>query len=110
MLGAHDLLRRKMPGFEGSFILDMASQIGTRASRRLIGEYVVTDADMRAGVVYDDTIAAIPRYTEKVSSDTPNKCIPLRAWYRWVWSPSAGGKVEQEMGQAKHAKRGPEWI
>jgi hypothetical protein len=79
MIKAHELFKKKMPGFERSFILDTASQIGTRASRRLLGEYVVTDADMHEGVVYEDTIAAIPRYTENVSEDRPNKCIPYRA-------------------------------
>ncbi len=79
MLKAHELLRKKMPGYDKSFILDTASQIGTRASRRLLGEYVVTDKDMQAGVVYDDTIAAIPRYTENVSEEKPHKCIPYRA-------------------------------
>jgi 2-polyprenyl-6-methoxyphenol hydroxylase-like FAD-dependent oxidoreductase len=79
MLKAHELLRKKMPGFEKSFILDTASQVGTRASRRLLGEYVVTDEDMRTGVTYHDTIAAIPRYTENVSKERPNRCIPYRA-------------------------------
>ncbi len=79
MLRAHSLLKKKMPGFDKSFILDTASQIGTRASRRLLGEYVVTDKDMQAGVVYEDTIAAIPRYTENVSEEKPHKCIPYRS-------------------------------
>jgi hypothetical protein len=79
MRKAHEVFKKKMPGFDQSFVLDTASQIGTRASRRLIGEYVVTDEDMRTGVVYDDTITAIPRYTENVSEDKPNKCIPYRA-------------------------------
>jgi len=76
---AHEILRRRMPGFENSFILDTASQIGTRGSRRLLGEYVVTMNDLRLGVVYDDTIAAIPRFTENVSLKSPNRCIPYRS-------------------------------
>jgi 2-polyprenyl-6-methoxyphenol hydroxylase-like FAD-dependent oxidoreductase len=79
MRKAHDIFKRKMPGFEKSFILDTASQIGTRGSRRLLGEYVVTMRDLRAGTVYDDTIAAIPRFTENVSTKTPNRCIPFRS-------------------------------
>jgi len=79
MRKAHEILKSKMPGFDRSFILDTASQIGTRGSRRLLGEYVVTTQDLRAGVVYDDTIAAIPRFTENVSAKTPNRCIPYRA-------------------------------
>jgi hypothetical protein len=29
--------------------------------------------------VYDDTIAAIPRFTENLSSKSPNRCIPYRS-------------------------------
>ena len=79
MLKAHEILKKKMPGFEKSFILDTASQIGTRGSRRLLGEYVVTAQDLRSGTVYDDTIAAIPRFTENLSSRSPNRCIPYRS-------------------------------
>jgi hypothetical protein len=79
MLQVHEILRKKMPGFQKSFILDTASQIGTRASRRLRGEYVVTEQDIRSGTVYDDTIAAIPPFRENVSVKSPNKCIPYRA-------------------------------
>jgi 2-polyprenyl-6-methoxyphenol hydroxylase-like FAD-dependent oxidoreductase len=79
MRKAHEILKHKMPGFEKSFILDTASQIGTRGSRRLLGEYVVTMQDLRSGTVYDDTIAAIPRFTENLSAKTPNRCIPYRS-------------------------------
>lgn len=79
MRKAHEILKAKMPGFEKSFILDTASQIGTRGSRRLLGEYVVTMQDLRSGAVYDDTIAAIPRFTENLSAKTPNRCIPYRS-------------------------------
>jgi len=79
MRKAHQILKNKMPGFQNSFILDTASQIGTRGSRRLVGEYQVTMNDLRSGVLYDDTIAAIPRFTENLSSKSPNRCIPYRA-------------------------------
>ena len=49
MRKAHEILKSKMPGYEKSFILDTASQIGTRGSRRLLGEYVVTMQDLRSG-------------------------------------------------------------
>jgi hypothetical protein len=79
MLKVHEILRKKMPGFADSFILDTASQIGTRGSRRLLGEYVVTAQDLRSGTVHEDTIAAIPRFTENLSAKTPNRCIPYRS-------------------------------
>lgn len=75
MLKVHAILKRKMPGFEKSFILDTASQLGTRGSRRLIGVHVVTEEDVRSGVVFPDTIAMIPPFHEK----TPVKAIPYRS-------------------------------
>jgi hypothetical protein len=75
MLKVHEILKMKMPGFEKSFILDTASQLGTRASRRLIGEHVVTEKDVRSGVIFEDTIAMIPPFKEK----TPTKAVPYRS-------------------------------
>ncbi|MBN1322162.1 MAG: FAD-dependent oxidoreductase [Thermoleophilia bacterium] len=75
MLKVVDILKRKMPGFETSFILDTASQLGTRGSRRLVGEHVVTEEDVRSGVVFPDTIAMIPPFHIK----TPPKAIPYRS-------------------------------
>ena len=79
MRKVHEILKNKMPGFEKSYVLDTASQAGTRGSRRLLGEYVVTADDLRLGTVYEDTIAAIPRFRENVSSKSPNRCIPYRS-------------------------------
>jgi hypothetical protein len=75
MLKVHEILKKRMPGFEKSFILDTASQLGTRASRRLIGEHVVTESDVRSGIIFEDTIAMIPPFKEK----TPPKAIPYRS-------------------------------
>jgi hypothetical protein len=75
MLKVHEILKRKMPGFERSFILDTASQLGTRASRRLIGEHIVTEKDVRSGIIFEDTIAIIPPFKEK----TPSKAVPYRS-------------------------------
>jgi hypothetical protein len=52
--------KENMPGFENCFILDTASQIGTRGGRRMIGEYVYNEKDMRSGFVHEDTIAVLP--------------------------------------------------
>jgi hypothetical protein len=79
MLRVHGLLKSRMPGFERSYILDTASQLGTRGSRRLLGEHVVTAEDVRQGTVFEDTIAVVPRFAENVSVNTPNRCIPYRA-------------------------------
>ena len=73
----HDFMRKNFPGFENSFILDTASQTGTRGSRRLVGEYVVTADDMNSSKKFDDTIAVIP----KIGPGGGGTCsyIPYRA-------------------------------
>jgi hypothetical protein len=40
------VLRERLPGFERAWLVDTASQLGVRRSRRLVGEYVITGADV----------------------------------------------------------------
>jgi hypothetical protein len=61
MRRGHEFMRKNIPTFENSFILDTASQTGTRGSRRLIGEYVITGEDLQTGKKFKDTIAVFPR-------------------------------------------------
>ena len=56
-----DFIKANIPAFENSFILDTASQTGTRGSRRLIGEYVITGEDFQSCKKFDDSIAVFPR-------------------------------------------------
>jgi FAD-dependent oxidoreductase family protein len=49
--------RAHVPGFERSFILDSAHTIGVRETRRIRGEYVMTEEDILAGRRYDDAVA-----------------------------------------------------
>jgi hypothetical protein len=60
MLKGYDFLKKNVPGFENSFIMDTASQVGTRGSRRLTGEYNITIDDVHNAKVYEDTIAVFP--------------------------------------------------
>jgi FAD dependent oxidoreductase len=48
--------RKYIPGFEHAFILDSASTIGVRETRRIRGEYVMTEDDILAGRRYDDVV------------------------------------------------------
>ena len=72
-----DFMKKSFPGFENSFILDTASQTGTRGSRRLVGEYIVTADDMNSSKKFDDAIAVIP----KIGPGGSGTCayIPYRA-------------------------------
>jgi hypothetical protein len=79
MLITHDFLKKYVPGFEKSFIMDTASQIGVRCSRRLIGEYVLTEKDIFSGVIHPDTIAVCPDFRFNVSAEHPHWHIPYRS-------------------------------
>ena len=56
-----EFMKKNYPGFENSFIMDIASQCGVRGSRRLIGEYVLTGDDVIASRKFGDTIAMVPK-------------------------------------------------
>jgi hypothetical protein len=57
MLQLAAFARKYIPGFERSFILDSASTIGVRETRRIRGGYVMTEDDILAGRHYPDVVA-----------------------------------------------------
>jgi hypothetical protein len=79
MIITYDFLKKNVPGFEDSYIINVASQVGTRGSRRLVGEYIVTENDVRSGTVHSDTIALCPPLNGNVSPQNPHMCIPYRS-------------------------------
>jgi hypothetical protein len=72
-------LKENMPGFEECFVMDTASQIGVRSSRRLIGQHVLTAKEIFSGLVFPDTIAICPDFRHTVSAEHPHWHIPLRS-------------------------------
>lgn len=48
--------RQRVPGFEGVQLLHLASQLGVRESRRIMGEHVVTKDEALGDATYPDTI------------------------------------------------------
>ncbi|MBN1190192.1 MAG: FAD-dependent oxidoreductase [Dehalococcoidales bacterium] len=61
MRRGHDFMKKNIPTFENSFILDTASQTGTRGSRRLAGEYIIKPQDLDSNQAHEDTVAIFPR-------------------------------------------------
>src|SRR5690349_14704187 len=47
---------REVPGFERSYISDIAPQVGIRETRRVAGLYELTEADVLECACFDDTI------------------------------------------------------
>lgn len=51
-----DFLKRRVPGFENAYLLDVAPQLGIRETRRLRGRYQLTRDDVVGGRSFDDAI------------------------------------------------------
>ncbi len=49
-------LRESAPGFDQSYILEIAPQVGIRETRRIVGEYQLTEGDVLQCVSFVDTI------------------------------------------------------
>ena len=52
-----DLLKKQMPGFESSYLSEIAPQLGIRESRRIKGHYLLSRKDILSGRTFRDGIA-----------------------------------------------------
>lgn len=52
-----DFLKRFVPGFEKSYLVESGNTLGVRETRRLIGKYVLSGADAINCVHFDDDVA-----------------------------------------------------
>ena len=51
-----EFIRASVPGFERSYIVEIAPQLGIRETRRIAGEYVLSEADILHCLDFNDTI------------------------------------------------------
>lgn len=49
-------LKREVPGFENSYIIDIAAEVCARETRRFLGDYILTEDDLLTGRSFHDTI------------------------------------------------------
>lgn len=49
-------LKARMPGFAEAYVSDTPTQVGVRATRRLVGKYVLTAQDVLDGVSFHDAV------------------------------------------------------
>lgn len=49
-------MKKHIPGFENSFLRETAAHIGVRETRRIMGEYILTEEDILTGKRFDDSI------------------------------------------------------
>lgn len=69
VMAAVEFFRKNIPGFESAVLIDTSSMIGTRESRRVEGEYVLTKQDILEGKRFNDAIARNPYF------DIPYRCL-----------------------------------
>ena len=51
------LIQEELPGFENAYLVETAAQVGVRETRRAIGDYAVTGADVRHMHKFPDPVA-----------------------------------------------------
>jgi hypothetical protein len=59
-----DFFRKHLPGFEEAFLVDTAPQLGTRGSRRIVGEHTLTGDEWMGEQRFDDVVAMCSPRTE----------------------------------------------
>lgn len=79
MLISLDFIRKNVPGFEDCYLVDTASQIGTRGSRRLKGVHTLTWEEVTKGVIHDDAVVVSSHLGQTASPEHPLASIPYRS-------------------------------
>ncbi len=89
---AIDYMRKACPAFRDAYLYDIAPQLGTRCSKRLTGEYVMTANDFAFASKFDDTIA----WSSTICQI--NDCGPVEIPYRAILPQ----KVDNLLAPGRH--------
>ena len=57
-------LRRYLPGFENASLRNFGMTLGTRDSRKIVGEYVLTGEDVQNQARFEDSIGIFPEFLD----------------------------------------------
>jgi hypothetical protein len=76
-------LKKYLPGFENCYLMQTASLIGTRESRRITGDYVLCEDDILTNQKFSDVIARCGR-AMNVHSVTGGKDNEERGGQTWI--------------------------
>ena len=90
-------MRENWPGFENSYIVDMAPQIGVRQTRLLEGEYVVTKEDVHERVHFPDSVARGRDYYTPYRALVPKNVEQLLVAGRHYSATSVAQKTSREI-------------
>ncbi|EIQ01796.1 Glucose inhibited division protein A [Opitutaceae bacterium TAV1] len=64
-------IKKCVPGFEDSYLIDTGSLLGVRESRRVVGEYVLTTLDFARATPFDDTVCMTGHHYDLHNPDGP---------------------------------------
>jgi hypothetical protein len=74
-----EFFRKNVPGFEESFLMQVAPQLGIQGGRRVVGEYTLSEKDLESDEVFEDTIVALANNDSgPISLHHPTLCVPYR--------------------------------
>ena len=85
-------LREAVPAFSNAYLYDIAPQLGTRCSKRLTGEYIMTPNDFAFASKHDDTIA----WSSTICQI--NDCGPVEIPYRAILAQ----KIDNLLAPGRH--------
>jgi hypothetical protein len=61
---ALEALKKYTPGFENARLRSFNSSLGTRESRKIVGEYLLTERDVKNQARFDDAIGIFPEFLD----------------------------------------------
>jgi len=64
VMWALDALKKYTPGFEKAKLRTFCSSLGTRESRKILGEYNITEYDVRNEARFEDSIGIFPEFLD----------------------------------------------
>jgi hypothetical protein len=80
MMRTMNFFKKNVPGFEKAVVIDTAPQVGTRASRMLNGQYMMTRKELMAGMTYEDSVVAAQPPYKQFEPSHKLKEIPYRCF------------------------------
>lgn len=80
MIKTVDYFRENVPGFGKAKVIDTAPQVGTRSSRLMDGEYIITRKELMEGAKYDDAVVVAQPPYKNFNADDALKQIPYRCF------------------------------
>lgn len=92
-----EFARDHLPGFEDTYLVDVAPQIGVRQSRMIQGEYVVTKDDVRSRRHFHDSIARGRGYYTPYRSLVPKGIDQLLVAGRHYSATAEAQRISREI-------------